>query len=493
MRATLNINSPSFGYDAKYHKQLQEKLLSRKDFPSLAKKLVEMDNFALSLEDEVIQLEQKRKTKTELYDYMTDLLVTSRDAFAKMMQYAFPRLEYAKNESKIYEEEAQGDKMHGNAQLWRDVLADEIEKYCPVKQEEFLGNVEPVKSAFIDARKQNDKKGDKESKSSDIPLYAPPFANPFVTQIQPPISQSQNTEEENGANLVVKYVAGEFSPKGFSSVVDMDDLKEKFKSDIIDYAQNPELEKLDFEEYGIRAPRGYLFYGPPGCGKTYIIQALAAESGLDMYKLDLSKIGTKYVNQTQKNVQSVFDKLAQEHEKTGKKILLFMDEVDSIGSKRRFSETSNREDDKVVAALLKCIDEARNNGIVVIAATNRYDGLDEAFKSRFDFEKYIGLPSEKTIAQLIKFELSKKKKGQSLASCDDEINNIAKQLVGYSNRSVVFIVDEAAKIAKNDNRSDIKAEHILKALNEREYVKSEEKDYHKNSSKQKSIVGFGAF
>lgn len=485
MRVTKINVSPNFGYNAQYHKELQAKLNSRKDLPLVAKKLVEMDNLLLGIEDDIVELEKnKRNTKTDRYDYLTDVLINFRSSFARSIESVFPRLKYCEDASKDYAAEAELPKMNENMQLWRQCLASEIEQYTLIKQED------------LDKVLQSSKK------SSDEPKKAEGNIIPTAVLIQPPI-QPQTTQtaqaakandKEDNAEVVSKFIPSDSSPKGFADVVDMDDLKEKFKSDIIEYANNPELEALDFEEYGIKAPHGYLFYGPPGCGKTYIIEALAAESGLEMYKMDLSKFGSRFINQTQKNIQKAFDQLAQEHQKTGKKILLFMDEFDSVASKRRYSETGSREDDKAVNALLKCIDSARDNGIIIIAATNRYDGLDAAIKSRFDYEKFVGLPSKKSIASLVAFELRKSgKKGESLANNKEEIEKIAEKLVGYSNRSVSFIMDSARRIAKNDNRSEIKPEHVLKAIEEKDFEKTNNSEYQKNASKQKSILGFGTF
>ena len=113
--------------------------------------------------------------------------------------------------------------------------------------------------------------------------------------------------------------------------------------------------------------------------------------------------------------------------------------------------------------------------------------LDEAFVSRFDGQKYIGLPEKEQIINLIKKNLSTKEKGAELALNEDELNSLADEMIGYSNRSIVFILDNAAKIARKDSRSDISAKHIKQALDECDFDKIDESKYEKNRKKSNKI------
>jgi len=211
-----------------------------------------------------------------------------------------------------------------------------------------------------------------------------------------------------------------------------------------------------------------------------------------MYKMDLSKIGSKYVNQTSNNIQEVFDALKKHTKETGEKVILFMDEVDALAMNRNYGSVSSGENEKTTATLLKNIESARDNGIIVFGATNRFNSLDEAFKARFDGQYYIGLPDNETIEKLIQKEMSKKQKGQALAQNPEEISKLAKMFKGYSNRSIVIILDEAGKIAKKDGRSDIKQEHVVQAFKQSELEKPNEKNYFAASKKNKTPMGFNA-
>ena len=133
--------------------------------------------------------------------------------------------------------------------------------------------------------------------------------------------------------------------------------------------------------------------------------------------------------------------------------------------------------------MLKLIHEARDNGIIVIAATNRYNILDEAFTSRFDNQQYFGLPDMEQIQALLKKSLEKRIKGQELAKNNDAIKNLAVQLKGYSNRSITFIVDEAAKIAKRKGRLNISSSDVAEAINKCNFDKVDESSYRKDKRK----------
>ena len=128
------------------------------------------------------------------------------------------------------------------------------------------------------------------------------------------------------------------SPKGFSDVAGMSDLKRDLSEGIIQLIQNPEQAKLDFDDYGKTIPKSILLYGPPGCGKTYITQALAAETESPLYLLNISKAGSHYINMTSKNIQAAFDEMISIADKSDKPCLLFMDEIDTMAAAQKYLE-----------------------------------------------------------------------------------------------------------------------------------------------------------
>lgn len=457
------VKSIHFGYNKEFHQTLKQDLLKSKQNKELAKFLAEADELSLRIEDEIILMEHDQKKRTaprfkELTRYLSDL----KEIIAFYMQVGFAYLKYPESLTGQYAAESlEHNKIEESS--WRENLAKKMLAYAQNKA---------LSSANGDSESAKNKNVDELKKMTDD------------------IRQQAVDDYKEGIakDLLELFVPEPSSPKGFSDVVGMDDIKLRLQEGIVDYAKNPELAKSDYEDYGISMPRGFLFYGPPGCGKTYITKALALESGLSMYKLDVSKAGSKYVNQTSLNLKKAFDFLADKAKKDNKPILLFMDEVDSFAMSRG-SVMHSDENMKTVSALLKLIEEAKDNNIIIIAATNKYDLLDEAFKARFDGQVYIPLPSKEQIVELLVHLLSSRKKGEALSKSPAEVEVLADMLKGYSNRSITFIVEEASKLARRNNRGDITFECVEKAIETSELEKPKEKEYKKLNNKS-NLIGF---
>lgn len=446
-----SLNNLKFGYNKDYHEKLHQKLaLIKKDAP-IAHSLMETDKLCLSIEDKINSMEQNEESvKSSIFTELSEYLVDMRLLLAQHFDINFPDLNYPDELANQYHEEYENAHTQ-EAKYWRDDLCDSLSLISGSDDDSFLG------------ADDNDVSEDSQSVDSQKGAKKPNFLEEFSPQ--------------------------KSSPIGFSDVVGFENQKREIAESIIDYVKNPELIELDKNEYGISLPRGYLFYGPPGCGKTFLAEAIASETGLKMYKMDLSKVGLIYTNGTATNIEKVFSFLKSKAKSEGQPVLLFMDEVDSFAGKRGDSDNS-REDAKSVTTLLKHIQEARDNGIIVIAATNRYDILDQAFKSRFDNQQYFGLPDKDQIKALVANSLSKRTKGKALSQNDEELSNLAEKLKGYSNRSIVFIVDESAKIAKRNSRSDITSSDVEAAIKKCDFEKVDESLYKKAEKKKTAKLGF---
>lgn len=176
---------------------------------------------------------------------------------------------------------------------------------------------------------------------------------------------------------------------------------------VLDYQVAMELEeintwissnKLIMDEWGLARflKAGYrsLFYGPPGTGKTLAATLLGKKNGMDVYRVDLSMIVSKYIGETEKNLAKVFD-LAE-----NRNWILFFDEADALFGKRTSTNTSNdRHANQEVAYLLQRIEDFP--GIVVLA-TNLRSNIDEAFSRRFQSVIYFPMPTDELRAELWK-------------------------------------------------------------------------------------------
>ena len=150
------------------------------------------------------------------------------------------------------------------------------------------------------------------------------------------------------------------------------------------------------EEWGLSRilKAGYrsLFYGPPGTGKTLAATLLGKRNGMDVYRVDLSMIVSKYIGETEKNLAKVFD-LAENRD-----WILFFDEADALFGKRTSTQTSNdRHANQEVAYLLQRIEDFPGT---VILATNLRTNIDEAFARRFQSMVYFPMPDEYTRREL---------------------------------------------------------------------------------------------
>lgn len=293
--------------------------------------------------------------------------------------------------------------------------------------------------------------------------------------------------EKSEAPPIEEFKPNAESPKGFSSLGGMAKLKAELYDKIIFPIQNPEQAKLDEIEYGKKFPRGVLLYGPPGCGKTFVAEAVAMEAGVPMFKLKIANAGSMYINETSKNYEMAFAVVAEKSKEIGKPCILFMDELDGLSKKRGSQDSS--EDLKQLGTLLDLINTARSRGIIVLGATNRHDVLDDAISSRFDGQVFVGLPDKETRTAVLKKCLEPRTKGVSLMNSEEDLSAIVDKFEGFSNRSITDLTNAAGILAKNDGRRDISKEDYLKVIAENQNLKIKSEDTYQSKSNRKG-VGF---
>nr|WP_281812222.1 ATP-dependent metallopeptidase FtsH/Yme1/Tma family protein [Vallitalea longa] len=239
----------------------------------------------------------------------------------------------------------------------------------------------------------------------------------------------------------------------FSNVAGNDEAKDLVK-DIIDFIKTPE----KYAEMGARMPRGVLLYGPPGTGKTLMAKAVAGEADVPYYAVSGSDFIQMYVGVGASRIRQLFKKA-----KKTEKAVIFIDEIDAIGKTRAGKATaSNDERDQTLNALLTEMSGFNDNeGIVVIAATNRIDTLDPALlrPGRFDRQIEIGLPDYNARRAIISLHVKNKPLHDTV-----DVDYIAKDTVYFSGAMLENLMNEAAIITANENQRVIKKEHIDKAF-----------------------------
>ncbi len=195
--------------------------------------------------------------------------------------------------------------------------------------------------------------------------------------------------------------------------------------------KHPEL----FERLGIEPPKGVLLHGPPGTGKTLLAKAVANESDANFISIQGPEIISKFVGEAEERIRQIF-KQAQENAPT----IIFIDEIDAIAPKR--GEVTGEVEKRVVAQLLASMDglQARGN-VVVIAATNRVNALDEALRrpGRFDREIELGVPDRKGRKEILQIHTRNMPLGK-----DVDLDRLADITHGYVGADLQALAKEAA-------------------------------------------------
>ena len=217
------------------------------------------------------------------------------------------------------------------------------------------------------------------------------------------------------------------------------------------------------EEWGFGQKSSYgkglsiLFYGPPGTGKTMAAQVIAHETGLELYRVDLSQIFNKYIGETEKNIGRIFEEAKKAD------IILFFDEADSLFSKRtEVSNSNDRHSNAEISYLLQKMEEYDG---VTILSTNLYQNFDPAFLRRLTYTVHFDMPDVKTRLNLWQSMVPT----QAPVSPQVDFSRLARQ-VELSGSSIKSILRGAAYLAAEED-SEIQSIHIMKAL-KYEFVKT---------------------
>lgn len=230
-------------------------------------------------------------------------------------------------------------------------------------------------------------------------------------------------------------------PHSLDEIGGMKEAKQALYESII-MANDPEIKALN-EENGIEAPNGVLLYGPPGCGKTFIMKAVAAEAKLPLYQMKMSEMGSKYINETSNNIKSVFEQLKTKFEKTGEPSILFLDECDSFFSSN-MGMGGNSERNQDLNTLKEEMNNAGRNGIIIVAATNEIQNINPAIlrDGRFDTKILVDLPDAEARYDIIKKDLAKHKLTSELAGDEDGLKQLVEISEGLATVSIVTAITE---------------------------------------------------
>ncbi len=229
----------------------------------------------------------------------------------------------------------------------------------------------------------------------------------------------------------------------FSDVAGEDEAKENL-TEIVEYLHNPDR----YKEIGASMPKGILLVGPPGTGKTLLAKAVAGESNVPFFSMSGSEFVEMFVGMGASKVRDLFK---QAKEKAP--CIVFIDEIDAIGKKRDGQFSGNDEREQTLNQLLTEMDGFEgNNGVIILAATNRPESLDPALTrpGRFDRRVPVELPDLKGREDILKVHAKKVKIADHI-----DFEKVARMASGASGAELANIVNEAALRAVRDHRDEV--------------------------------------
>ena len=288
---------------------------------------------------------------------------------------------------------------------------------------------------------------------------------------------SENNRAMNFGKARVKRAEDEKNKVTFQDVAGADEEKEEL-TELVEFLKNP----LDFSKLGARIPKGVLLVGPPGTGKTLLARAVAGEANAPFFSISGSDFVEMYVGVGASRVRDLFKEA-----KKSQPSIIFIDEIDAVGRHRGAGMGGGHDErEQTLNQLLVEMDGfGANDGVIVIAATNRPDILDPALlrPGRFDRQVTVGYPDVKGREEILQVHA----KNKPLAP-DVDLHQIAATTVGFTGADLENLLNEAALLAAKRKLMAITMAEIEEAT--MKVVVGTEKKSRKITEKDKKITAY---
>ncbi len=281
----------------------------------------------------------------------------------------------------------------------------------------------------------------------------------------------------NFGKAKIKSISDEKRKTTFADVAGADEEKEELR-EIVEFLKDPK----KYNELGARIPKGVLLVGPPGTGKTLLARAVAGEAGVQFFSISGSDFVEMFVGVGASRVRDLFDQA-----KKNSPCIIFIDEIDAVGRQRGAGLGGGHDErEQTLNQLLVEMDGfGANEGVIMIAATNRPDILDPALMrpGRFDRQVIVGRPDIKGREEILKVHA----KGKPLAP-DVELKTIAKSTAGFTGADLENLLNEAALLAARRNLKAITMAEVEEATVK--VVAGTEKKSRVMSDKEKKLTAY---
>jgi len=258
--------------------------------------------------------------------------------------------------------------------------------------------------------------------------------------------------ESHSQEMIVKIIDELTVLRGFDCVAGMHDLKRLLREEVIEPLMNPE----KFKKFKLSVPNGILLYGPPGCGKTFIVRKLAEEINYNFVEVKHSDVASPYVHGSVEKIAKVFDMA-----KAKRPSIVFIDELEGLLPKRENLVSSTAHKQEEINEFLMQFNDAGDNGILIVGATNRPHLIDTAImrSGRMDKRIYVSPPDFEARKEMFKLCLS----GRPYEA-DIDFEKLSEMTEYFVSSDIELIVTEVARLAVAEDRNSITYKMIVSVI-----------------------------